>query len=73
MERIFPSLRTIARNAQLCTTVDEGAEALLQFTRAVDLDSVGQPSFFAVLTGADVFAARRSDGIDVIPIAALGP
>ena len=30
-------------------------------------------SFLAVLTGANVYATRRPDGIDVIPIAALGP
>jgi predicted AAA+ superfamily ATPase len=53
--------------------IDEGAESLLQFTQTVDLDSVGQPSFLAVVTGADAFAARRRDGIDVIPIAAFGP
>jgi predicted AAA+ superfamily ATPase len=53
--------------------IEEGADSLAQFAETVDLDSVGQPSFLAVLTGANVFATRRHDGIDVIPIAALGP
>jgi predicted AAA+ superfamily ATPase len=53
--------------------IEEGAGSLAQFAQTIDLDSVGQPSFLAVLTGANVFATRRHDGIDVIPIAALGP
>jgi len=53
--------------------IEEGAESLAQFARTVNLRSAGQPSFLAVLTGANVYATRRPDGIDVIPIAALGP
>ncbi len=53
--------------------IEEGAESLARFTRTVNLRAAGQPSFLAVLTGANVYAARRPDGIDVIPIAALGP
>jgi hypothetical protein len=49
------------------------APSLAQFARTVDLGSVGQPSFLAVLTGANVYPTRRPDGIDVIPIATLGP
>jgi len=53
--------------------IEEGAESLAQFARTVNLRSAGQPSFLAVLTGANVYATRRPDGIDVIPIAALSP
>ena len=53
--------------------IEEGAESLAQFARTVNLRSAGQPSYLAVLTGANVYATRRPDGIDVIPIAALGP
>ena len=53
--------------------IEEGAESLAQFARTVNLRAVGQPSFLAVLTGANVYPTRRPDGIDVIPIAALGP
>jgi hypothetical protein len=53
--------------------IEEGAESLAQFARTVDLGSVGQPSFLAVLTGASIYPSRRQDGIDVIPITALGP
>ena len=53
--------------------IDEGAESLVRFAQTIDPGSVGQPSFLAVLTGANVFATRRPDGIDVIPITALGP
>ena len=34
--------------------------------------AAGEPSFLAVLTGANIYASRRQDGIDVIPITALG-
>lgn len=53
--------------------IEDGAESLTRFTQIVDLDATGQPSFLAVLTGASVYATRRPDGIDVIPIAAFGP
>jgi hypothetical protein len=53
--------------------IDEGAESLARFAQTVDLGSVGQPSFLAVLTGANIYPSRRQDGIDVIPITALGP
>jgi uncharacterized protein len=53
--------------------IEEGTESLARFARTVNLRSAGQPSFLAVLTGANVYATRRPDGIDVIPIAALGP
>ena len=53
--------------------IEEGAQSLTRFTQTIDLGTVGQPSFLAVLTGANVYAARRPDGIDVIPIGTLGP
>jgi predicted AAA+ superfamily ATPase len=53
--------------------IEEGAKSLAQFARTVNLRAVGQPSFLAVLTGANVYPTRRPDGIDVIPIATLGP
>jgi uncharacterized protein len=52
--------------------IEEGAESLTRFAQTVDLDAVGHPSFLAVLTGANAYATRRPDGIDVIPIATLG-
>jgi len=53
--------------------IEEGARSLTRFAQTVDLDTVGQPSFLAVLTGANAYATRRPDGIDVIPITTLGP
>ena len=47
--------------------------ASARFAQTVDPSAVGQPSFLAVLTVANVFATRRRDGIDVIPITVLGP
>ena len=53
--------------------IEEGAQSLTRFAQTIDLGTVGQPSFLAVLTGANAYASRRPDGVDVIPIATLGP
>jgi predicted AAA+ superfamily ATPase len=53
--------------------IEDGAESLTRFAQTIDLELVGRPAFLAVLTGANVYASRRPDGIDVVPIAALGP
>lgn len=53
-------------------TVDEAAAALLRFAGKVDVDRHGEPAALAVITSTG-YAGRRPDGVDVIPIAALGP
>jgi len=52
--------------------VDTAAENLLAFARRVDDSTRGKPATLGVLVGAG-YGYRRSDGVDVIPIGALGP
>lgn len=52
--------------------VDEGATSLLRFADKVDTSQVGAPRFLAVITTTK-FAYRRDDGVNVVPLGALGP
>lgn len=52
--------------------VDEGAATLRRFADRVDTSRSGDPAALAVVVPTG-YAYRRDDGIDVIPIGALGP
>jgi hypothetical protein len=52
--------------------VDEAAKTLLRFRKRVDTKRSGPPAFLAVIV-PEGYGYRREDGIDVIPLAALGP
>ncbi len=52
--------------------IEEAAQHLLQLRSKVDTDKMREPSFLMILTGGE-FAYRRSDGVLVVPIGALGP
>jgi len=52
--------------------IEEAAAALTKFSRDIDTSITGSPVSLAVIT-ATGYSHRRADGIDVIPIGALGP
>lgn len=52
--------------------VDEAAASLLRFADRVDTSKAGDPAVLAVITGTGL-GYRRPDGVDVVPIATLGP
>lgn len=52
--------------------VDEGAEALLRFRKAIDTQKSGEPTVLGVIAGTG-FGYMRPDGIAVIPVGALAP
>ena len=52
--------------------VDVAAASLLKFASSVDTARDGEPAALAVITSTG-YAGRRPDGVDVIPITALGP
>jgi uncharacterized protein len=52
--------------------VDRGAATLLAFADKIDTEKCGPPSFLAVITGFGLGYARP-DGVQVVPIGALGP
>jgi predicted AAA+ superfamily ATPase len=52
--------------------VDEAAANLLKFARKVDTDASGAPTALAVIIGSG-YGFVREDGVQVIPIGALGP
>lgn len=52
--------------------IDLAAETLTRFAAKVDSESSGAPVLLGVIT-ATGYAYRRSDGVAVIPIGALGP
>ncbi|MCL2504136.1 MAG: DUF4143 domain-containing protein [Coriobacteriia bacterium] len=51
---------------------DQAAHSLLKLRETVDADQSGKPLALIAVTGSG-FAHRRSDGVYVIPIQALGP
>jgi len=53
------------------TAIDAGAGAAS--LRAAAKEIRDQPAFLAVITANGQYAYRRNDGIDVIPLATLGP
>ena len=52
--------------------VDRGAESLVRFARTVDTEKCGEPSVLGVVVGGGL-GYTRDDGVQVIPIGALGP
>jgi predicted AAA+ superfamily ATPase len=52
--------------------VDEAAANLLKFAQIIDTDKSGEPAFLGVIIG-DGFGYVREDGVQVLPIGALGP
>lgn len=52
--------------------VDTAAESLLRLAERVDTDRCGPPAALGVITGMG-YGYRRPDGVNVIPIGALGP
>ena len=52
--------------------VDDAAGSLLKFRDSVDTGRHGTPVAMAVITSSG-YAGRRPDGVDVVPITALGP
>lgn len=52
--------------------VEDGAATLARFAKRIDTDRCGEPASLAVIVGSG-YGYRREDGIDVIPIGALGP
>ena len=52
--------------------IEKAARSLLRFRERVDTAKVGDPACLGVIV-ATGYGVRRKDGIDVIPIGALGP
>jgi len=52
--------------------IEEGAASLLKFASEIDTQRSGQPSALGVIV-AGGYGYRREDGVQVIPITALGP
>ncbi|KAA0269760.1 MAG: ATP-binding protein [Acidobacteria bacterium] len=52
--------------------VDDGAESLRRFARQIDTARSGEPAVLGVITGTG-YGYVRPDGVQVIPIGALGP
>ena len=52
--------------------VDRAAESLRKFAERVDVTRSGPPAILGVIVG-NGYGYRRTDGVDVIPIGALGP
>lgn len=55
------------------TLVDAGASTLLKLAKKIDSTRMKSSSFLMVLTATGEYAYQRSDGVLVIPIAALKP
>lgn len=53
-------------------SVDDGAETLQRFVDRVDTEKAGWPAVLGVIVGGG-YGYRRPDGVEVIPITALGP
>ena len=52
--------------------VDAAAASLKRFSEQIDPQRTGAPAFLAVICGKG-YGYRRSDGVVVIPVGALGP
>lgn len=52
--------------------IDAAAATLLKFRERIDVEAVGEPKSLGVIVSTG-YGYRRSDGISVIPIGALGP
>jgi uncharacterized protein len=54
------------------TAIDDAAASLLKFAGQVDASRSGEPAVLGVLTAIG-YAYTREDGVQVVPIGALGP
>lgn len=54
------------------TAIDDAAASLLKFAGQVDTSRLGDPAVLGVLTAIG-YAYTREDGVQVVPIGALGP
>jgi uncharacterized protein len=52
--------------------IDEAAANLHKFARRIDTDTCGPPAVLGVIVGSG-YGYRREDGVQVIPLGALGP
>jgi hypothetical protein len=52
--------------------MDAAAASLRRFSEQIDAQRSGSPAFLAVICGKG-YGYRRADGVDVIPVGALGP
>lgn len=52
--------------------IDEAAASLHKFAKRIDTDTCGPPAVLGVIVGSG-YGYRREDGVQVIPIGALGP
>jgi hypothetical protein len=52
--------------------VDAAAASLKRFSEQIDSQRTGSPAFLAVICGKG-YGYRRSDGVVVVPVGALGP
>ncbi|MDA3792657.1 MAG: DUF4143 domain-containing protein [Elusimicrobia bacterium] len=52
--------------------INDGAESLLKFVDKVDTKKCGEPEILGVIVGKG-YGYSRKDGVEVIPIGALGP
>ncbi len=53
------------------TLIEEGVKNLKNLSQKIDTDRMNEPSFMIVLTAIGDYAFRRSDGVWIVPIAAL--
>lgn len=53
------------------TLIEEGVKNLKKLSQKIDIDRMNEPSFMMVLTAIGDYAFRRSDGVWIVPIAAL--
>ena len=52
--------------------VNKASAALLKLRRRVDTSCIGEPTKLVVITGVG-YGYERTDGVTVVPVAALGP
>ena len=52
--------------------IDQAAESLIRFRNRLDLSRCGEPACLGVVV-ATGYGYRRKDGVEVVPIGALGP
>ena len=53
--------------------IEDGVKTLTTFSKQINTDAMGTPSFLMILTASGDFAYRRDDGILVVPIGCLKP
>lgn len=53
--------------------IEDGVKTLTTFSKKINTDAMGTPSFLMILTASGNFAYRRDDGILVVPIGCLKP